>query len=125
MYRPQSRDREEGEVQGLVPNPHFLAQCNDSLESIVRITTKELSLSNGLLSFIDRCNKCFTNITLPFNPYNTPMWGHLGGSAVEHLPSAQGVIPGSRIESHIGLLAWSLLLPWPISLPLSVSLMNK
>ena len=23
------------------------------------------------------------------------IWGHLGGSAVEHLPSAHGVIPGS------------------------------
>ena len=29
-----------------------------------------------------------------------------------------------RIESHIGLPAWSLLLPLPISLPLCVSLMN-
>ena len=51
--------------------------------------------------------------------------GHLGGSVVEHLPSAQGVIPGSEIESHIGLLAGSLLLPLPMSLPLCVSLMNK
>ena len=50
--------------------------------------------------------------------------GHLGSSAVEHLPSAQGLIPGFWIESHIGLPAvacFSLCL----SLPLSVSLMNK
>ena len=45
--------------------------------------------------------------------------GHLGGSAVEHLPSTQGVIPGSGTESHIGLLARSLLLPLPLSLCLS------
>ena len=48
--------------------------------------------------------------------------GHLGGSAVEHLPLAQGLIPDSQIESHIGLLAWSLLLH---PLPVSLSLMNK
>ena len=46
--------------------------------------------------------------------------GHLGGSAVECLPLAQGVIPGSRIESHIGLPAWSLLLLLPVSLSLSL-----
>ena len=57
--------------------------------------------------------------------------GHLGGSVVEHLPSAQGMIPVSQIESHIGLPAWSLLLPLPVcvsaclSLSYSVSLMNK
>ena len=34
-------------------------------------------------------------------------------------------IPGPRIESHIGLLARSLLLPLPVSLPFSVSFMNK
>ena len=53
--------------------------------------------------------------------------GRLGGSAVERLPSAQGVIPGSGIESHIGLLAGSLPLPLPMPLPLCVcvSLMNK
>ena len=45
--------------------------------------------------------------------------GHLGGSAVEHLPSAQGVILGSWVESCIGLLAGSLLLPLPLSLGLS------
>ena len=47
----------------------------------------------------------------------------MGGLAVEHLPSAQGVILESlesRIESHIRLPAESLLLPLPMSLPLSV-----
>ena len=51
--------------------------------------------------------------------------GRLGGSAIEHLPSAQGVIPGSGIKSRIRLLVESLLLPLPASLPLYVSLMNK
>ena len=46
--------------------------------------------------------------------------GHLGALAVERLPSAQGVILESRIESHVGLPAWSLLLPLSVSLPLSL-----
>ena len=43
--------------------------------------------------------------------------GHLGGLMFEHLPLAQGIVPGS----------WDrvLLLPLPVSLPLSVSLLNK
>ena len=32
---------------------------------------------------------------------------------------------GPEIKSHTGLPAWSLLLPLPVSLPLSVPLMNK
>ena len=51
--------------------------------------------------------------------------GLLGGSVVEHLPSAQGEILGLGIKSHIGLAAGSLLLPLPVSLPLSVCLMNN
>ena len=54
--------------------------------------------------------------------------GHLGGSVVKRQPTAQGVILKSWIESHIGLPAWSLLLPLPVFLPLSLSLsvsMNK
>ena len=47
--------------------------------------------------------------------------GGLGGSVVESLPLAQAVIPGQRIESYIGLLVGSLLLPLPMSLPLCVS----
>ena len=42
----------------------------------------------------------------------------LGGSAVKYLPLGQGMIP----ESHIGLRAWSLALPLPMSLPLCVCL---
>ena len=38
-------------------------------------------------------------------------------------PGARSWRPG--IESPIGLPAWSLLLPLPVSLPLSVSLMNE
>ena len=49
-----------------------------------------------------------------------PSLGDLGGSAVEHLPSAQGVILESGIKSHIGLPAWSLLFPLPVSLPLTL-----
>ena len=46
--------------------------------------------------------------------------GHLSGSVVEHLPLAQVMIPG--IESCIRLPMGSLLLPLPMSLPLSVCL---
>ena len=46
--------------------------------------------------------------------------GSPGGPAVEHLPWAQGVTPGPRIESHVGLPAWSLLL-----LCFSLSFINK
>ena len=42
--------------------------------------------------------------------------GYLGGSAVRRLPLAQGMIPGSGIESRIRLPARSLLLPLPMSL---------
>ena len=49
--------------------------------------------------------------------------GLLGGSAVERLPLARGVILGPGIESHIRLPARSLLLSLPVSLLLS--LMNK
>ena len=40
-------------------------------------------------------------------------------------PAAQGLILETLDESHVGLSVWSLLLPLPVSLPLSVSLMNK
>ena len=36
--------------------------------------------------------------------FKTWQWGRLGGSAAECLPLAQGMILGSRMESHIGLL---------------------
>ena len=38
------------------------------------------------------------------------------------IPLAQGLIPRSRIESHIGLPVVNLLLPLPMSLPLSLCL---
>ena len=48
--------------------------------------------------------------------------GWLGGSVVERLPLAQGVIPSLGIESHIGLPVGSLLLPLPMSPPLTLCL---
>ena len=51
--------------------------------------------------------------------------GHLGGSVVQRLHSAQGISPGLGIKSHTMLPPRSLLLPLPVSLPLSMSLMNK
>ena len=58
---------------------------------------------------------------------NLKIMGRLGGPVVERLPLVQGAIQGPGIESCIGLPAGSLLLPLPVSLPLSqsVSLMNK
>ena len=50
---------------------------------------------------------------------------HPGGSAVEHLPSAQGVTPDPGIESCFGSPAGSLLLPLPVSASLYVALGNK
>lgn len=42
--------------------------------------------------------------------------GCLGGSAVERLPSAQSMIPGSGIKVCITLPARSLLFPLPVPL---------
>ena len=47
-------------------------------------------------------------------------YGYLGGLEVGHLPSAQVVILGSLDSPARGLL-----LPLPVSLPLSVSLLKK
>ena len=56
-------------------------------------------------------------ITSPlWPPVRTPVKGCLGGSVVERLPLAQGMILGS----HIKLLAGRLLLLLLVSLPLSV-----
>ena len=49
--------------------------------------------------------------------------GCLGGSAVERLPLAKGVIPGSGMEACIGFPAGSLLLPLPVTLPPSLCLL--
>ena len=51
--------------------------------------------------------------------------GRLGGSAVEHLPLAQGMIPGFWDRVPHPVPHRNLLLPLPLSLPLSVSFMNK
>ena len=58
---------------------------------------------------------------------NSMFLGCLGGSGVQRLPLAQGVILGSGIKSHMGGTAGSLLLPLPmfLSLSLCVYLMNK
>ena len=54
------------------------------------------------------------------------LWGCLGGSAVERMPSAQDVIPEFPDRVLYWAPLWSLLLlPLPMSLPFSVSLMNK
>ena len=50
-------------------------------------------------------------------------WGSLGGAAVWRLPLAQGAILETRDRiPHRAPGAWSLLLPLPVSLPLSLSL---
>ena len=47
--------------------------------------------------------------------------GSLGGTAVWHLPLAQGVILETQDRiPHRASGAWSLLLPLPVSLPLSL-----
>ena len=66
---------------------------------------------------------CFALFTSPFRDSPGPVYlvcifksgsiqGHLSGSVVVRLPSAQGVI----LEPHIGLPAWGLLLSLPLSL---------
>ena len=57
--------------------------------------------------------------------FEMALWECLGGSVVEHLPLAQVVIPGSWDRVPHGLPTGSLLLHLPVSLSLSVSLMNK
>ena len=51
--------------------------------------------------------------------------GSLGGAAVWRLPLAQGAILETRDRiPHRAPGAWSLLLPLPVSLPLSLSLFS-
>ena len=53
----------------------------------------------------------------------TSCQGSLGGAAVWRLPLAQGAILETRDRiPHRAPGAWSLLLPMPMSLPLSLSL---
>ena len=49
------------------------------------------------------------------------IWGSLGGAAVWRLPLAQGAILETQDRiPHRAPSAWSLLLPLPMSLPLSL-----
>ena len=59
-------------------------------------------------------SKCAVIISLAFN---------LSPFCFSRAPAVHGHI--FKIPSVVGLLAWSLLLPLPVSLPLSLSLMNK
>ena len=52
----------------------------------------------------------FPNL-LPFSCQELSALGHLGGSVVERLPLAQGMIPDQGMESRIRLFTGSLLLP--------------
>ena len=64
---------------------------------------------------------CCSHLLLNLNfRIEQPRW--LSGLAP---PLAQDVILETQIESRIGLPAWSLLLPLPVSLHLSLSLINK
>ena len=68
-------------------------------------------------------NLVFTQVSIKWMACtfrNKGKTGHLGGSAAEHLPWAQGLTPGPGIESPVGLPAWSLLLPLTVCLPLSL-----
>ena len=57
-----------------------------------------------------------------FSTHNKQIWGSLGGAAVWRLPLAQGAILETRDRiPHQAPGAWSLLLPLPVSLPLSLS----
>ena len=80
-----------------------------------------VSIICTLLKFLD-VFICFTPRCLDFMvALKNNTCGHLGGSVVECLPSAQVVIPGSWDRVRIG----SLHFPLPVSASLSVTLMNK
>ena len=56
-------------------------------------------------------------------PIKIPWAGSLGGAAVWRLPLAQGAILETQDRiPHRAPGAWSLLLPLPVSMPLSLSL---
>ena len=67
----------------------------------------------------DTCND-ISNKSLISKTYRGQPWWR----GILAPPVAQGMIWRPWIESHVGLSAWSLLLPLPVSLPLSLSL-NK
>ena len=59
-------------------------------------------------------------------PFKIPYWGTLGGAAVYILPLAQSAILETRDRvPHRAPGAWSLLLPLPVYLPLSLSDYHK
>ena len=75
------------------------------------------------MSFLAPCS-VLPAITQALPSRNFFSWGHLAGSAVEHLPSAQDMILGSEIEFCIRLLAGSCF-SLCLCLCLSLSLVNK
>ena len=72
---------------------------------------------------------CVCILSVLNTAYKYHIQGSLGGAAVWRLPLAQGAILETRDRiPHQAPGAWSLLLPLPVSLPLSplsLSLMNK
>ena len=64
-----------------------------------------------------------SSIVVPHKIIELPYEGSLGDAAVWCLPLAQGAILETRDRiPHRAPGAWSLLLPLPVSLPLSLSL---
>ena len=61
-------------------------------------------------------------VTFKYTSEGIPGW--LSGSAPAFGPGCDPGVPGSSlgIEFRVGLPAWSMLLPLPVSLPLSLSL---
>ena len=98
---PASVPRQVAPLILQTPGPHVLFMHFCALHS-AEVQMRALSRTNreGNTTFRDR---------------NPEMPGRLGGSAVGCLPWAQDLIPGSLIESHIGLPAGHLLLPLPVS----------
>ena len=91
------------------------------------------STERTLRLYKDLCSKMVTGVLFVTEELKKPRWGHLSGPVVECLPSAQGMISGSRIESHTGSsptsgslcgACLSLCLCLCLSLFFSVSLIN-
>ena len=75
--------------------------------------------------FLGQCleTQSLTDTIVGYSLSTLPNKEHLSGSVVEHLPLAQVVIPGDPEDQVLyQVLAGSLLLPAPMSLPLSVGL---
>ncbi|CAK7314885.1 hypothetical protein VULLAG_LOCUS18612 [Vulpes lagopus] len=78
--------------------------------SLTYFTFQSLSVSLSTAVALILSTSCLTHVSA------RDAW------VTQQLPSAQGTILESSIESCIRLPAWSLLLPLPVSLPLSLSL---